>query len=62
MQELFSQLSDNMWKIPQKVAEKQSLIREAELDRQLDKLSSGSKSDNFYSLLFNDWSLVSVFR
>ncbi|KAG8252880.1 putative E3 ubiquitin-protein ligase herc1 [Homalodisca vitripennis] len=40
VRELFCQLAANMWEIPQAVAEKQALIREAELDKQLERLTS----------------------
>ncbi|XP_054287973.1 probable E3 ubiquitin-protein ligase HERC1 [Macrosteles quadrilineatus] len=40
VRELFCHLGANMWEIPQAVAEKQALIREAELDKQLERVTS----------------------
>lgn len=43
MRELFSHLAANMWEIPQAIAEKQALAREAELDKQLERLNNSNQ-------------------
>uniref|UniRef100_T1HDJ6 Uncharacterized protein n=1 Tax=Rhodnius prolixus TaxID=13249 RepID=T1HDJ6_RHOPR len=42
---LFSQLSANIWAIPQAVAERQAYIKEMELDEQLERLTSPQSCD-----------------
>ncbi|XP_073979432.1 probable E3 ubiquitin-protein ligase HERC1 isoform X3 [Rhodnius prolixus] len=57
---LFSQLSANIWAIPQAVAERQAYIKEMELDEQLERLTSPqSFSEDNYFLGYSECVLLS---